>query len=58
MEYTNLVLGIVLLITFVWILIKNSNRTGILHAILRIDTMVGVVAGLYLTVSSIISLLS
>lgn len=58
MEYINLVVGIVLLIAFTWILVKNSKRTGFLHSLIRVDTIVGIVAGLYLTLTSAISLLS
>jgi hypothetical protein len=58
MEYINLVLGIILLIAFTWILVKNSKRTGFLHSLIRVDTIVGIVAGLYLTLTSAISLLS
>ena len=56
-EYTTLVLGIGLLIAFGWIVIKNRKRTGVLHALIRIDTMLSLVAGLYLIVTSTISLL-
>jgi hypothetical protein len=50
-------LGLTLLIVFIWIFVKNGKRTGLLHAIIRIDTMVGIIAGAYLTVSSLFSLL-
>lgn len=58
MEYLNLVLGIILLAAFTWILVSNSKRKGFIHSLLRIDTILGIVAGLYLTMSSIASLLS
>jgi hypothetical protein len=58
MEFTKLILGIGILITFAWILYRNSKRTGILHSLSRIDTIIGVFAGLYLVVASIGSLLS
>ena len=58
MEYINLVLGIILLIAFAWILVKNSKRAGFLHSLIRFDTIVGIVAGLYLTLTSAIPLLS
>jgi uncharacterized membrane protein YdcZ (DUF606 family) len=58
MEYINLVFGIILLTAFTWILVKNSKRTGFLHSLFRFDTIVGIIAGLYLTLTSAISLLS
>lgn len=58
MEYMNLFLGLALLIVFIWIFVKNGKRTGLLHALIRIDTVVGLIAGAYLTVSSVFSLLS
>jgi hypothetical protein len=57
MEYANLILGIILLVVFCWILRRNSKRTGLLHGLLRIDTLLGVSAGLYLIFSSIQALL-
>ena len=57
MEYVNLTLGIILLIVFVFILQKNSKRNGFLNA-LFLDTFLGIVAGLYLLITAILSLLS
>ena len=58
MEYLKLVLGIGLLIAFAWILARNSKRKGFLHSLIGIDTIIGIVAGLYLIVTSAISLLT
>jgi hypothetical protein len=58
MEYIKLVLGIGLTVTFIWILLKNSKRTSFIHALLRIDTILGVIAGVYLTFTSAYSLLA
>jgi hypothetical protein len=57
MEYIKLILGIGLFAAFSWILVKNSRRSGLLHSLLRIDTIVGMVAGLYLVFTSVQSLL-
>ncbi len=57
MEYIKLLLGIALLAAFTWILIRNSKRTGILQALLRIETVVGMVAGFYLITTAINSLM-
>ncbi|MFM9840122.1 MAG: hypothetical protein ACKVOQ_17785 [Cyclobacteriaceae bacterium] len=56
MEYFNLILGVVLVIAFTWILIRNSKRSGLLHSLLRIDTIGGIVGGLYLVFASVFSL--
>ncbi len=57
MEYIKLILGIGFLVAFAWILVRNSKRSGFLHALIRIDTVVGMVAGIYLVFTSIHSLL-
>lgn len=57
MEYFKLILGIGLTVTFIWILIRNSKRTNFIHALLRVDTILGVIAGIYLTSTSVYSLL-
>jgi len=58
MEYMKLTLGILFLIAFSVILVRNSKRIGLLHSLLRIDTFVGVIAGAYLTVTAAIALFS
>jgi hypothetical protein len=57
MEYMMLILGIGLLAIFTWILIRNRKRTGVIHTLFRIDTIVAVLAGLYFVFSSVKSLL-
>jgi hypothetical protein len=57
METMNLMLGICLLAAFGWIFFRNSKRSSVLHAFLRIETIAGIVAGLYLVISSAASLL-
>gem|GEM_PF-1350563 len=56
MEYIKLILGIGLLAVFTWILIKNSKRTSFIHSLLRVDTIVGMIVGVYLVFTSVHSL--
>jgi hypothetical protein len=57
MEYIKLILGLGLIVTFIWLLIKNSKRTNFINALLRFDTILGLVAGVYLVSTSTYSLL-
>jgi hypothetical protein len=57
MEYFKLILGLVLTVTFIWLLIKNSKRTSFVNALFRVDTILGLVAGVYLVFSSTQALL-
>jgi len=57
MKVFTLLLGIALLTGFTWILIRNSKRTGFIHTLFRFDTLVGLVASIYLIISSLNSLL-
>jgi len=52
MDYFKLSAGIALLLIFAWILLRNLPRKGGIHILLRFDTIVGVIAGLYLVFSS------
>ncbi|MEJ1239650.1 hypothetical protein WBG78_16050 [Chryseolinea sp. T2] len=52
MEYLTLVIGILFTLVFVWLLVRNSKRSGFIHAWLRIETLAGVIAGTYLVISS------
>ena len=56
MEFVNIFLGIGLIGIFTWLLLRNLKRSGFINAVFRFDTIVGIVAGLYLLVSSIHSL--
>jgi hypothetical protein len=56
MGYFELIIGVLLLATFTWILVRNSKRSGFIHALFRIDTIAGVGAGLYLIITSFQSL--
>ena len=57
MVIAKLVSGIALLIVFGWILPRNKERKGVIHSLFRIDTLVGIVAGIYLILTSVISIL-
>jgi hypothetical protein len=57
MEYFKLILGLGLTLTFIWLLMKNSKRTNFINALLQVDTILGLVAGVYLVFTSIYSLL-
>jgi hypothetical protein len=56
-DYLKLFLGIILLAVFTWILIQNRKRIGIMHSLMRVDTLLGIIAGLYLTATSLAVLL-
>lgn len=57
MDYLKLSLGIILLVAFVFVLQKNSKRKGFVNALSFPDTLLGIVAGLYLVITSIVALL-
>lgn len=52
MGYFELIMGFILVTTFGWILLRNSKRSGFIHALFRIDTVAGMLAGIYLIVST------
>lgn len=52
-----LISGIALLAIFTWLLIRNGRRKGFIHTLFRIDTIIGILAGLYLVATSVHSLL-
>jgi hypothetical protein len=58
MDYIKLIAGIGLLVIFTWILLKNSKRSGFMHALFRIDTILGMAAGCYLVYTSFYSLIT
>jgi hypothetical protein len=57
MEYIKLIVGLGLTVTFIWLLLNNSKRTNFINALLRLDTILGLVAGVYLVCASTYSLL-
>lgn len=57
MGYVKLITGIGLILVFTWLLVKNFKRTGFMNALGRFDTIVGIIAGVYLVITSIGSLI-
>jgi hypothetical protein len=58
MLYFKLVSGIALIAVFGWLLVRNSKRSTLLSALLSIDIILGLIAGLYLIFSSIALLIA
>jgi hypothetical protein len=56
MEYFKLILGLVVMGAFIWSLIRNVKRKGVLHSLIRVDTIICVVVCLYVVVTSVHSL--
>ena len=56
MDYVKLVAGLLLLIVFGWLLIRNGKRTGFLQAFFSIDILLGLIAGFYLLITSVVSI--
>ncbi len=57
MEIIKLFFGVVLLAIFGWLLVRNHNRKGIIHSLFHLDTILGIIAGLYLVVTGLGSIL-
>lgn len=53
MDYLKLFAGLGLLIVFGWLLIRNHHRRGFIHGLFRLDTVIGLVAGFYLVITSL-----
>ena len=54
MEYFKLILGIVILGTFFWLIVRMTKRShNVGNTIARIDIIIGLVAGLYLVITSL-----
>ncbi|MGC1240341.1 MAG: hypothetical protein WA874_02075 [Chryseosolibacter sp.] len=58
MEIYKLVAGILVLGICTWILARNKDRKGFIHAVFRVDTLIGIIGGIYLILSSTIALLT
>ncbi|WPP52688.1 hypothetical protein [Catalinimonas niigatensis] len=56
MEYIKLLLGIGMIIGFVWILYQNRNRSGLVNALFRIDNVIIIIVGFYLIITAVYSL--
>jgi hypothetical protein len=57
MGYLTLILGVALLAVFYWLLRVNWKRSGLIHALFRVDTILGLIAGAYLIVVSMQAIL-
>lgn len=54
MEYMRLIFGLAFIAVSIWLLNKNRKQTGWLSALLRIDTLVLLIAGSYLTINAVL----
>ena len=52
MDYIKLISGIIMLLIFTWLLIRNIKRKGAIHVLFRMDTAIGILAGAYLVITS------
>jgi hypothetical protein len=57
MTYFKLIAGIVIFITFVYFFTKSIKRYGFPKGLLSPDIIIGILAGLWLTVTSILALI-
>jgi hypothetical protein len=57
MTYFKLIAGIALFFIFIWFLQKSAKRYGSVKALLSFDIMMGILAGLYLVVTSLLALM-
>ena len=55
MEYFKLIAGVVLLIVFIWLFLRIKERKGFISKIFYLDIMIGIIASLYLIVTSVAS---
>ena len=53
MEFGRLILGAALIVVFGWFLIKNVKRYGVAKALFSLDIILGLIAGLYLVITSV-----
>ena len=57
MEYLELILGVILTVTYTWLVIRRRRKkSSFFESIFHFDIMIGMIAGLYLVVTSIYSL--
>ena len=57
MELFKLIAGFSLVAIFAWLIYRTRNAKGVLNNIFKFDMIVGIVAGIYLIVSSVGSIL-
>lgn len=58
MEYIKLIIGAGLITGLGWIFIKNWKRKGFINALFRIDMIIGIIAGIYLVITAVNTLIS
>jgi hypothetical protein len=57
MEYFKLLLGIGFTIVFTWAFFRNSKKSGFVPSLFSLETMIGLIAGIYIVIISINSLI-
>ena len=53
MEFARLILGAVFIVVFGWFLARKIRRYGVAKALFSLDVLLGLIAGLYLVISSV-----
>jgi hypothetical protein len=56
MEYVELTLGIILIVTYTWLVIRRRKKSSLFESVFHFDIIIGMIAGLYLVITSIYSL--
>jgi hypothetical protein len=56
MDYLELTLGIILIVTYIWLIMRRRKKSSLLESVFHFDIIIGMIAGLYLIITSIYSL--
>jgi hypothetical protein len=56
MDYLELALGIILTVTYIWLIRRRRENSSLLQSVFHFDIIIGMIAGLYLIITSIYSL--
>lgn len=56
MEYMELTLGVALTATYTWLVIKRTKKSSFFESVFHFDILIRMIAGLYLTITSVYSL--
>lgn len=48
MKYLELTLGLILTVTYTWLVIRRRKKSSFIESIFHFDVMIGMIAGLYL----------
>jgi len=56
MDYLELTLGIILTVTYIWLILRRRKQSSLLESIFHFEILLGLIAGLYLIITSIYSL--